>query len=786
MSEIQLPATTKNSVPRSGYYGMPPSDPGNFDWREYYFAIKERLWLVIFCVVIFTFWGFYKASSQIFRYSANSVLFIEQSKSRVLDPKLQSVTDDQIRSIDMINTLVDRINSYTFALRVARRLQLAQDSSFLLNEGYFGTRPSPEGIAASLTGMARASYRPGTDLIDISVTSRSPKLSVGIANAYAEEYLRYTEEQKVEATRQASAFLMDEAERLRKKMRAAEEGMQNFRERERATSIDSMLQEAQNQIQECSVREHALASQLNQVNTDLEAAKADKGDIQSLLTLPSVKAEPQIASLAPQLESLEGQLALLKLRYRTKHPAYIATMTHYNLVKGELSKLLENVVPQLESMRESLINQDAATKNEKENAEKQLLLVSSKSIEYNDLKRELESDSALYEAVVSRIKEVDVTKGLSDSSIRIHELAMGASTIGAPVGSIIVKNILSGLALGLGLVIGLHKLDSSFKTVDQVEQYTKLTVLAAIPQIGGASTSVLGFLSREQAGELVRAVTQSMGLLFRHSEPFNERISRCLDLLQPSLSRLGNPYRGVDLPREKELVVRDDRKGIVAETFRSLRATVAMNPKVEHQKSFIFTSAVPSEGKSFCSANFAVSLAQQGLKTLLIDADLRKPVISDIFFGKKHKTGVVEVLLETSSLEDAITSTDIDGLFILPAGSRISNPSEILSGKGFLGIVTESLKSYDRIVIDSAPLLAVSDTLLIASHAEIMCLVVRAFITPKRLIKRAIKAIDDINVHPAGIVLNCLPYGKGSYYYYSSGKYYGSYGKDSYSGGGRE
>ena len=168
------------------------------------------------------------------------------------------------------------------------------------------------------------------------------------------------------------------------------------------------------------------------------------------------------------------------------------------------------------------------------------------------------------------------------------------------------------------------------------------------------------------------------------------------------------------------------------------------------------------------------------MRTLLIDADLRKPMISRIFFNMSRKPGLVEVLQKTTTIDEAISSTSVEGLSILTAGGRAPNPSEILAGQGFRDIITQALKRYDRVVIDSAPVLAVSDTLLIAFQAEILCLVVRSFVTPRRLIARAIKSLEDVHMHPAGIVLNCLPYSKKSYYYYTSGKYYGDYsGKNS-------
>ncbi len=752
----------------------PHQAEGGFDWREYYYAIKSRAWIVVLCVTLFTFWGIFKAATLHGQYSATSVLFIEQVKSKVFNQKVEEVRDDQIRSMDMINTLVDLLRSYKFALRVVNRLKLTQDREFLSAAGFYGGDVSPERAASVLARMVKPSYRLNTRLIDISVTTRNPQVSVKLANAYAEEYLHYIRDQESSASRYASTFLMDESERLRKKMKVSEEAMQSFRERERAASIESMLTEAQTQITQLSTRQNQLQSKLTQINSDLEVAKRDKGDSQALLRLPSVAGEPKVAALVTQLDSLRGQLILIKQRYRAKHPLYINVTTQIQIASDELTKELTDVVGLLESIKLNLEAQETATKVEREASEKRLLEVTSKSIEYNDLKRELESDSALYDAVLGRIKEVDVTKELSDSPVQLQEEATGAVSVGGSPIKILLQAIFLGLAVGLGLTIGLHKLDTSFKTVDQVEGSTGLSVVAAIPQIGGASTSKMGLFSKQQFLEISEAFKGALVILRDKSLPIEKRLTQIHDLLRPSLAMLGNPNVGSGLPRGSELVVKDDRSGLVAEAFRSLRASVAMNTHSENQRTFLLTSAVPSEGKSFCSANFSATLAQQGLKTLLIDSDLRKPTISKIFFGMHRKPGLSEVLLGKVSLADAANPSGIEGLSVLTAGGRASNPSELLAGQPFRDLITQALMTYDRVVIDSAPVLAVSDTFLIAPSVEVLCLVVRSFMTPRRVITRAIKGLSEVHVKPVGIVFNCLPDGGGAYYY--SGKYYGSYG----------
>jgi capsular exopolysaccharide synthesis family protein len=466
---------------------------------------------------------------------------------------------------------------------------------------------------------------------------------------------------------------------------------------------------------------------------------------------------------------------MVQQRYRPKHPLYISTTTQIGITSNGLDKVLSDVVGLLQSIKSSLEAQATATQIDREAAEKRLLEVTGKSIEYNDLKRELETDTALYAAVLGRIKEIDMTKELSESPVQIQEMAMVAGPVGKPPLLILLITILQGLGVGIALVLGLHKLDTSLKTVDQVELLTGIAVAAAIPQVGEGSTSKFGFLSKEQYKELQAAWESAMRTLRDKTRPLSSRLSDLQTILSPSLAMIGHPHMATTLPQGGELVVKEDRSGLVAEAFRSLRATIATNALVENQRSFLITSALPSEGKSFCSSNFATTLAQQGFKTLLVDADLRKPSISRMFFGINRKPGLSEVLLGTVASADAVNPGGVEGLTVMTAGGLSSNPSELLAGKKFRDFLADALTKYDRVVIDSAPVLAVSDTVLIAPSADVVCLVVRSFLTPRKMVARALKTLAEVKIKPAGLIFNCIPTGVGAYAYYS-GKYYGSYG----------
>ncbi|MCX6962223.1 MAG: Wzz/FepE/Etk N-terminal domain-containing protein, partial [Verrucomicrobia bacterium] len=157
------------------------------DWREYFHAVVDRLWIVILCVVLGGIYAGVNLSKVETKYRARAVLFIEQDKARILDSKMEQVRDEQIRSIDMINTVVDLLRSYPFAQRVSARLKLDQDPRFLAAAGISARDASPDRVAAALSSMSAAVYRTNTRLIDLMITSADPNLSVKLANAYCDE-----------------------------------------------------------------------------------------------------------------------------------------------------------------------------------------------------------------------------------------------------------------------------------------------------------------------------------------------------------------------------------------------------------------------------------------------------------------------------------------------------------------------------------------------------------------------------------------------------------------------
>jgi succinoglycan biosynthesis transport protein ExoP len=279
----------------------------------------------------------------------------------------------------------------------------------------------------------------------------------------------------------------------------------------------------------------------------------------------------------------------------------------------------------------------------------------------------------------------------------------------------------------VGTVAGMDAIDSSLRTVDEAETYLELPALASIP---------------EQRNVIRRTPRKADG----HSQAGRH-----------------------------SLIIISDLESRQAEAFRTLRASISLLGRESDYRSFLFTSAIPSEGKTFVSLNFASSLAQQGLKTVIIDADLREPKLKqDLLSEKDDLPGLTDLLSAQICLADAVRPTAYDNLSLLPAGRRAPDPAQLLSNKEFGGIIEQLLNDFDRVVIDSPPVNAVSDVLLIAASAHATCMVVRAGKTPKKAILRATYQLRTAHAKVAGFIFNRLPVGGRSagYYYYDYGNRY--------------
>jgi capsular exopolysaccharide synthesis family protein len=332
----------------------------------------------------------------------------------------------------------------------------------------------------------------------------------------------------------------------------------------------------------------------------------------------------------------------------------------------------------------------------------------------NPLVREVENDRALYQSVVTRMKVADIANGNSGKNIRVVSTPLVPANAAEPEKSkILLVALLVGITSGCGLVLGLDKADNSIRSIHQVERISGLPVLASLPE-----------------------------------------------------------SKRKDVHNESALTA--EPASYEAETFRSLRTALSLLGQDQERKTILFTSANPGEGKSYCALNYAVALAQLGLRTLLIDADLRRQNLSKMVLLNTWGPALSSCLSQAATITDCCRPTGIKNLFMLGAGGRVAKPAELFASNGFANLLKEALLHFDRVVVDSAPINPVSDTQLIAKEVESVCLVVRAGKTPQRAIVRACSLLAKVVPNPEGIILNRMAQAARDNYYFSAyGQAYG-------------
>lgn len=461
------------------------------------------------------------------------------------------------------------------------------------------------------------------------------------------------------------------------------------------------------------------------------------------------------------LESQENNSSRLSRRYLPKHPKMIAADSE---LEGLKLRFLDEFNVAIRSKADETYWKTAGEeiKSVKDDPEARLRLARQLLLARTGVLRgEIASQMSVFNAMLTRLEESNVNRESEESNV---EVSSYARTPGGPSSpnrnKLFTTGGTYGFAFGLAIAYLLVRLDNKYRSVAQIESETRLPVLAAISDIDPSHLE-----------EAARAY------LRKHKSVESNPLQQAWDPL---------------------LVFRSDISSTnFAEMFRVLRASVSLLGDEKKRKITLFSSALPGEGKSIISSNLALASAGQGLKTLLIDLDLRKPSIHRIFgfLRAKQGPGITEWLASQASLEDIIVrETGCPNLHLVLSGKRAPNPGELLNVSRLKQLFTEACMHYDIIIVDSAPLLSVPDTRVIVPLVNNFCLVVRADFTPKGAVDRTIKLLETSGNAPAGIVFNGFKetrrmigqnYSYGSYrlsrygrpYQYGYGSY-GAYGSD--------
>ena len=680
---------------------------GVLDISRVLHIMLRRFWLVALCLLLTLGSGVAYLLLATKIYTATTTVRVEQTAQRAITFRDDSGEEDY-RSAEVLKTFEQVLGSGSLLLRVAKVNHLPGTPGFQPKEP--GGPPLSESeIIRRMAGKVTVELRRATRLIDIAVDDRDPVLACQLARSIVEEYRNQAFEQNLDVAHGTNNFLLGEEKRLKANLEASEGALAKYRAENQAVSLED--------------KQNIVVEKLKGFNQQAADAKGKRlaleGDVnklealgaknpEQLLSLASIATVPEVVDLRRQINEKEAQFAAIKQRYMYKHIKYIEAESNLQKLHSALDAEILKAADQVKRTYQGLASTEEKLGAALHEQEAVALHLDTMAIPYASLQRQVDSDRGLYESVLARMKETGMNQN-SPYDIRVVESPLVPGHPSKPSRlKVLAAALAAGLLLSGGAIFLLELFNHSLQTVDQAEQALGLPLLATVPE----------------------------WKRLRHGTASAQGVA-------------------TEAPQR--------------EAFRTLRTTLATLAQKSEVRSFLFTSAVPSEGKSFCSLNFAVSLAEQGSQTLLINADLRRIYPFNDTLQHKGDVGLSECLAGTVPLAQAVFPTKVPGLFFCPAGKQTDSPANLLHGERFAEVLRGALQVFDRVVIDTPPLNAVSDCLLLAPHVDSVCLVVRALSTPVKAVWRAGRMLTMAGVTPVGFVLNRLPIGIGAkytHYYY--------------------
>jgi polysaccharide biosynthesis transport protein len=704
---------------------LSPREPHLYD---YLLILRKHQWLILsFLVAVVTI-----VSIATFRmkpvYSSSAKIEIDRENSNI-SPFPGADSYDYMMDLDnYIETQARILTSETLALQTIRRMQLSNDtSSEAINLGSLENQKLPPEVGAFL-GALSVRRIPNTRLMEVGFESTDPKLAAEILNAHLKNYMYQNMRSRSESTKLATSMLQDELTELSTKVRQSEDALIAY---ERANQIWN--------VDDKSDKSNVATERLGDLNRQLTEAQSDTLKKQALYEFAKtgdVDSVPQLREngLLQQLQTRRADLSVLYTdsvnQYGPNYPKVQRIQAQLKEIDDQMARTRKGILAQLESEYREANQHEELLARVLDQQKVEVNAMSEKMIQYNILKREAEANKSLYDSLQTKLKEAQISSGLRSENVRIIDPAMVPSY---PIRPAKTRNIalafLVGLVGGIGLALLREYLDNTVKTPDDVENLTRLPSLAVVPAFGE------GVLADKRAGFL-RAGS---------SNGHEKRI---------------------------ELVAQHLPKSQMSEAFRALRTSILLSQPDHPPQVILVTSALPREGKTTAAANLAVTLAQLGDKTVLVDADLRKPGVGRLLnLGTGKYAGLSSYLAGVSSLDlVTVPHPAIENLAAIPTGPLPPNPADLLSSHRLTDAITELRKKYKFIVIDSPPIMAATDAVVLSVQTDGVLLVVRSGETPKEAFARTRDLLTSVKCHILGVVLNAVDSSAPDYYY--SYRYY--------------
>jgi len=674
-------------------------------------------------------------------YEASTRIEIDRETSNFL-PFAGSDPYDLYQDLEnYIETQSKILVSETLAIQTIKSLHLDQDPRFgghVPSPGTLAVIAPESGLAlppslGAFLGGLSVKRVPNSRLLDVTFAASDPKLAAAVVNAHVNNFIEQNFRSRYEATTQASNWLANQLDELKVKVEASEDARIKY--------------ERDNQIWTIDEKQDVTAQKLGDLNRELTEAQADRINKDAVYELakagnydaiPAVRESPVIQESLKRRGELSDQYTEALNQYGPKFPKVVRLEAQLNesqqLIEGEKKNIGNQIEAEYRGSRQREVLLQRALDQQKNEAAS----MADKMVEYNILKREAEANKQLYDGLLQKLKEAGISAGLRSSNIRVVDPALIPTTPSRPNKSRnVFLAIIVGLIGGVGLAFVREYLDNTVKNPEDVRSLSRLPSLAVVPVFTSSNGVGRGRLQK---------------LLRDSGNGFHERVA---------------------------LLSHSEPQSQVSEAFRALRTSLLLSQPDHPPQLILVTSALPHEGKTTASVNIGVTLAQLGDNTLLIDADLRKPGISRALSMNDGKVGLSSYLAGVVGLDlVTIPHPVIKNLHAIPTGPIPPNSADLLSSHRLVEMICELRKRYKFIVIDSPPIMAATDAVILSALVDGVLLVVRSGETPKEALMRTRDLLHSVRSRVLGVVLNAVDSSSPNYYY--SYRYHPyAYGADS-------
>jgi capsular exopolysaccharide synthesis family protein len=564
-------------------------------------------------------------------------------------------------------------------------------------------------VAAFLARLTIAPVR-NSRLVDVKFRSTDPKLAADIANALSQAFIRQTQETRFLASKEATDWLGDQLSEQRKHVEGSELALQKYREQNHAISTeDPQVTQKLAELNSAVTRAKTERIYKETLYSQLQAIK---GDPAALSTFPPVLSNAFVQQLKSELSALQRQEADLAGKYGPLFPQLIEVRNALQAAQAKIDRETANVVKAIETEYATAKNQEDQLTVALEAQKAEALALNRKSIGYRALERDAASNRQIFESLLQRTKETTISGELKTNSIRIAD---AADIPRSPVWPRKKRNFLlavcTGALVGVVLAFFVEYMDNKIKTPDDIRFDLGIACLGLVPKID----------YKPAAG--------------------------------------GSPLLNNGVPPN------------FAEAFRSLRTNVLFSIN-EGVNALVVTSTAPGEGKTLVASNLAVGLALAGQRVLIVDGDMRRPRVHSVF-GRPQEPGLSDLMVGQAKTVDVVAKSDIPNLWILAAGRLPPNPAELLSSKRFQQFLQAVRERFDWVIVDSPPVMAVTDASILAHSASGVLFVTTADVTNRSAAIRAMDQLAAARASVIGAVLNRADVERNAYFYspYYRGEY---------------